>query len=97
MNHVKISFSEVDANAHTIQGENEAIRENLAMMRQRMNELQSFWQSDSQTVIVERFNAMQPRFDQYYQVVADYVRFLHETVENYRLVEKTLVDNAETF
>lgn len=97
MDHVKISFLDVENSAHLIQNENESIKETLLVMKGLMNELQSFWQSDSQTVIVERFNAMQPRFDQYYDVVVSYVHFLNETIENYRAVEKTLVDNASNF
>ena len=52
---------------------------------------------EASLTIRTRFNALEPRFEQYHDVIEAYARFLDLTVQHYEATEATLKHNADNF
>lgn len=94
---IKISLGEVTATAGTIQILNASLNARLSEIKQEMNNLASTWQSDASSTIREKFNALQPRFEEYSKVVEAYATFLNSTVTSYDSTETLINNNASMF
>lgn len=97
MEGIKISLNEVSATANTIRTLNQQLTAKLEEIKAQMNGLATTWQSDASETIRARFNALQPRFEEYREVVDSYARFLDETVQAYDVAETAINNNASMF
>jgi len=94
---INISLAQVTATAQTIRGINESLATRLEEIKREMNQLSASWQSDASNTIVNKFNALAPRFEEYKQIIDSYATFLDNTVASYDAVETQLVNNANAF
>lgn len=94
---LKITTEEVTATASTIRSLNVSLNEKLENIRTQMNNLQSTWQSEGGTVIVESINEKRTAFENYHEVVDSYAKFLDNTVQAYESSEKVVSNNAQAF
>ncbi len=69
----------------------------LSDIKSKMNALESTWQSDAGNEIRSAMNALQPRFNEYKEVVDSYVTFLNTTAQRYEETEQTVQNNASAF
>ena len=94
---INISLAEVSATAASIRSTNSNLANTLQQIKTQMNNLQNSWQSDAGNTIRERMNAMQPRFEQYREVVESYSKFLDQTVTAYNATESNVNSAASSF
>lgn len=94
---IQISLTEVSQTAGTIRTLNGSLASRLEDIKTQMNGLASTWQSDASNTIREKFNALQPRFEEYKSVVDAYARFLDNTVTSYDATETAINNNASSF
>lgn len=69
----------------------------LTDINNKMNALESTWQSSAATDIRAAMNAMKPRFEEYKNVVESYAKFLDTTAASYETTETTAQNNASAF
>lgn len=69
----------------------------LADINNKMNALESSWQSSAASDIRAAMNAMKPRFEEYKNVVESYAKFLDTTAQSYETTETTAQNNASAF
>lgn len=69
----------------------------LADINNKMNSLESSWQSSAASDIRAAMNAMKPRFEEYKNVVESYAKFLDNTAASYEATETTAQSNANAF
>ena len=94
---ISISLAEVSATSASIKDINKKLREHLDAVEKQMNNLESSWQSDASSTIRERFKAFSPRFQQHWDVIDSYAKFLDTTVEEYNKAETAINSNASAF
>lgn len=94
---IKISLGEVSKTAGTIKTLNQSLTTRLEEMKKEMNNLNSTWQSDAATTIVQNFNALAPKFNEYHEIVEAYAKFLDNTVASYDAAETAINNNASAF
>lgn len=97
MDQILISFIRMLETSGMLRQLNRELTEALYQMKSHMNELEGNWESEASLAIRERFNALEPRFQQYHDVIDAYARFLDLTVQHYEATEKSLKNNAENF
>lgn len=69
----------------------------LTDINNKMNALESTWQSSAATDIRAAMNAMKPRFEEYKNVVESYAKFLDTTAASYETTEAAAQNNASQF
>lgn len=94
---INISLAEVTNTASTIKTLNQSLTSNLEEIKGSMNNLAGSWESEGSEAIRSKFNALQPRFDNYREIVESYAQFLDRTVEAYNTTETTITSNANAF
>ncbi|MGN0202926.1 MAG: pore-forming ESAT-6 family protein [Coprococcus sp.] len=94
---INISMEEVTQCAANIRTRNTELNLCLENIRTKMNALAETWQSDASDTIRENFNNMAVSFEDYRLVIDSYAKFLDDTVNAYRLAEKTISQNAGLF
>ena len=92
-----IRFNEVEASANLIKKENDDLRAYLQNIENHITSLEGSWESDSAVAIRGKIKGMKPRFEEYYKVVDNYVKLLHNTVADDKATERTNTSNAEQF
>ena len=97
MNELKISLSEVSNTASQIRVYNQRLDETLNYVSKVMNDLNSIWQSDGQTTLIDRFNRFARKFVEEYETFESYAQFLDNTVSDYDSLETTINANASNF
>lgn len=83
--------------AGRIDTRNTNLLEKLHQIQRLINSLAGEWESDSAVAIREKITGMEPRFEQYHDVVDNYAKFLRNTAEQYKIIERTNTQNAEQF
>ncbi len=76
---------------------NENMDAKLTEINKTMNDLETYYKSDSSTEIRTAMNALKPRFEEYKNVIESYARFLLNTAQYYEDTETTLTSNAAAF
>lgn len=83
--------------AGTIDRRNGKLLEELHEIQRLIKSLQGEWESNSAMAIRQKIQGMEPRFQQYYDVVDNYAKFLRNTASEYKATETTNTNNAEQF
>jgi len=94
---IKISLNEVQSTANQIRSLNQNLSARLDEIRNEMNALQNTWNSDASNTIRSNFNALQPKFENFREVVNSYSTFLDQTVNAYNAAEDAINNNASAF
>ena len=94
---IKITSQVVRGAAEKIKNLNMEMDTALSDIKSKMNALESTWQSDAGNEIRSAMNALQPRFNEYKEVVDSYVTFLNTTAQRYEETEQTVQSNASAF
>ncbi|MCM3585267.1 pore-forming ESAT-6 family protein [Mesobacillus maritimus] len=94
---IKISLNEVSATASQIRNLNQNLAARLDDMKREMNNLSSTWNSDASNTIRGNFNALQPKFENFREIVESYAKFLDQTVDSYNATETAINNNASAF
>lgn len=94
---IQISLPEVANTAGTIRTINENLSARLEEIKAEMNALSSTWQSEASNAIREKFKGMEPRFEEYKNVIVSYAAFLDSTVKGYEDTENAIKNNASQF
>ena len=97
MEGITITMAQVSSTAQSISSTNTSLFSTLDGARQKVNDLQSTWQSDAGETIRTKMNSMRARFDEYQKVINEYARFLNNTVQNYNATEAAINQNAWQF
>lgn len=92
-----INYGSFEDWASKIASKNDSLKSQLESIKGLINSLAGEWESDSASRIREKINGMQPRFEQYYDVVNNYAIFLRNTANEYRSTEATNTANADQF
>ncbi|WP_042462799.1 pore-forming ESAT-6 family protein [Neobacillus dielmonensis] len=94
---IKISLNEVTSTANQIRTLNNNLAARLDDIKREMNALASTWNSDASNTIRSNFNALQPKFENFREIVTSYATFLDQTVNNYNSSENAINNNASAF
>lgn len=93
---VKITFEEVRAKATEMRGYNETLTQTLQEIKSTINALEADYTSDTSDTIRSAITAMQPKFDNYKEVIESYAAFLDNVAQRYETTEGTLNTNASS-
>lgn len=94
---IKISLNEVTSTANQIRTLNNNLAARLEDIKREMNALSSTWNSDASNTIRSNFNALQPKFENFREIVTSYATFLDQTVNSYNSAEDAINNNASAF
>ena len=94
---IKVEYGRFEQRAATLSKQNQTLLEELHDIKNLINSLAGDWESDSAVRIRDKITAMEPRFEDYYDVVDNYVKFIRNTEQAYRATEKTNTSNADQF
>lgn len=97
MDGIKISLNEVSNTAGSLRNLNQQLTTKLEEIKAQMDGLASTWQSDASNTIRAKFTGLQPRFEEYREVIDNYARFLDSTVQAYDTAESNINNNASMF
>ncbi|MCR1840074.1 pore-forming ESAT-6 family protein [Murimonas intestini] len=75
---------------------NGQLSERLEDIRRKLNSLKNTWESEGADEVMQQFNNLNPKFDQYKRIVDSYADFLMKTAEQYEVTESTVKKNAGT-
>lgn len=92
-----MNYGSFDGWARTIGERNTKMLERLREIKRSINSLESSYESNASTEIRRKITNMESRFQQYYDVVDNYAKFLRNTATEYGGVERTNTSNAEQF
>ncbi len=94
---IKISTQVLTDTAQKVRNCNTAMDEKLADINKNMNDLEATWKSDAASDIRAAMNALQPKFEQYKNVIESYAKFLVNTDQSYETTESAIQSNASAF
>ena len=93
-----INFGSFEQWANKINDDNKKLLDYLNDISRRIDSLgNESYQSNASTAIREKIIGMKPRFEQYYQVIDSYARFVRASGEAWRATEQGYVDIASDF
>ena len=92
-----INYGKFEDWATTIADKNTKLLDDLHNIQNLVNSLSGEWESNSAATIREKITGMEPRFQQYYDIVDNYAKFLRNTAAQYKATETTLDSNAQSF
>lgn len=92
-----INYGSFDSWASKIDNRNNKLLEELHEIQRLIKSLEGEWESDSAIAIRQKIQGMEPRFQQYHDVVDNYAKFLRNTANEYKATETTNTRNAEQF
>lgn len=76
---------------------NNDLDDKLKEINRKMNDLEQHWMSDAASDIRAAMNSLQPRFEQYKNIVTEYEKFLRNTAASYESTEQAVQTNANAF
>ncbi len=94
---IQVTTQVLTETAGKIRNINANMDSKLADINNKMNALESTWQSAASNDIRAAMNAMKPRFEEYKNVVESYAKFLDNTAQSYEVTETTAQSNASAF
>lgn len=92
-----INYGSFDGWAAQLDAKNNRLLEDLHSIQATINSLSGEWESNSATTIRNKITNMEPRFQQYYEVVSNYSKFLRNSAAEYRALEQTNTSLADEF
>lgn len=94
---MKINYGNFESWATSIDSKNKKLLEDLHDIKNLINSLEGEWESDSAVAIRGKISGMETRFQQYYDVVDNYVKLIRNAAAAYKATEKTNTSNADQF
>ncbi len=95
---IKIDWAEVKNYAGKFENMNNSLNEYLKNIQKKITSLQGdLYEANSAVTIRDKITGMTPRFEQYYNVVSDYVTFLRRTADEYADAERSNDSSAKGF
>ena len=94
---IKITFEEVKQKAEAVRTCNKALDEDLQTIRTKIKDLEAQWESDASITIRSKIDNMSTKFQEYYDVIESYAKFLDTTVQDYTDTESAINTNASQF
>lgn len=92
-----INYGSFESWASTISTKNENLLNDLHEIQKKINSLAGDWESNSAVSIREAITAMEPKFQQYHDVVDNYAKFLRNTANEWKATESANDMNAKEF
>lgn len=92
-----INYGSFDGWAGKIDGRNRELLQRLHDIQTLIKNLEGDWESDASAEIRGKIQGMEPRFEDYYNVVDNYVKFIRNTANSARETEAANRGNAEQF
>lgn len=92
-----INYGNFESWATTVDRRNTQLLNELHEIQRLINSLEGEWESNSAAEIRRKIQGMEPRFQDYYDVVDNYAKFLRNTAAEYKATEQTNTSNAEQF
>ncbi len=80
---VHISSADVTTSAQLLQNLEEEAASLFSDIRSRMSQVQTIWNSQAGSALLERFEAFAPSFDAYLDVLRQYAGYLTQTSAEY--------------
>lgn len=97
MANMVVNYGTFDGWAGELDSINASLHDELKEIESYVNGLAGDWESDSAVAIREKITGMEPRFQQYFDVVDNYAKFLRNTAAEYRAAEATNTNQANQF
>jgi len=94
---ISISLEEVKSSAGTIRTINNGLDAKLAEVKKAMNDMSNSWKSPAGETIKAKFTALEPKFQEYKEIIESYAKFLDTTVDSYQATENAVNNNASAF
>lgn len=96
---IKISIDQVAQIATSLEGLNNKLKEQLITSQETISNLTNIWEGDAAQATVEAYNGFASKhFQNYYDVIDSYVKFLRaNVVEGYTETETANVTLADAF
>lgn len=92
-----INYGSFESWAGTIDSRNTNLLNKLHDIQNLIKSLEGDWESNAALEIKSKIQGMEPRFQDYYDVVDNYAKFLRNTAEAYKATEQTNTSNASQF
>ncbi len=92
-----INYGSFESWGTTIKGKNTNLLDDLHAIQEMINSLKGEWESDSAITIRTKITNMESRFQSYYDIVDNYVKFLNNAAEQFGAVEASLDMRAQDF
>ena len=92
-----VNFGEFETWAGKISTDNDKLLGQLESIKNLINSLDSTYQSNASSEIREKITNMQPRFEQYHDVIDSYARFIKATGQAYKGTEQVNTNIASDF
>lgn len=92
-----VNYGSFENWATTITNENNHLLDDLHEIQRLINSLAGDYESNAAVTIREKITGMEPKFQQYYDVVDNYAKFLRNTANQYKATETTNDLNAQQF
>lgn len=97
MEEIRIQLAEVSELANEIRNINTELLDTLDGIKSIMRQLNAVWTSTGAETILDRFDRFALRFQEEYETIDNYARFLDRTVASYDSLESTITSNASNF
>lgn len=94
---MKINYGNFESWASAIASKNTNLLEDLHDIQSLINSLSGEWESNSAVTIRGKITGMENRFQQYYDVVDNYVKLIRNAAAEYKATENTNDANAQEF
>lgn len=92
-----INYGKFEEWASKIDGENKELRQKLDNIEKNIQSLEGEWESDAAQAIRGKIKGMEGRFQQYFDVVNNYVTTLRQIGEEYKTNESANTQKANQF
>ncbi|MBD5532355.1 MAG: WXG100 family type VII secretion target [Lachnospiraceae bacterium] len=92
-----INYGKFDGHADSIEKKNREMRSTLDDIQAKIKSLQGDWESNSAETIRQKITNMTGTFENYQQVVYNYVKFIRNAAAQSKNLENTLNSNASQF
>lgn len=98
MSEMYVNYGAFESWANTIKSQNDTLKSDLQEIKRLINDgTADNWLSDAADTTRSKITGMEPRFQQYYDVVDNYVKLIRNTAQAYEQTEKTNDSNAQQF
>lgn len=98
MSEMYINYGAFAGRANTIKNENDKLMSDLQEIKRLINDgTANNWISNAAVTTRSKIVGMEARFQQYYDVVDNYVKLIRNTAQAYEQTEKTNDSNAQQF
>lgn len=92
-----INYGSFESWAGTIDTRNQKLLDKLHEIQKLIRSLEGEWESNSASEIRSKIQGMEPRFQNYYDVVENYAKLVRNIAMEYKATEQTNTSNASQF